>query len=218
MVGWSGFATWPVTQSGFVRVSSNSRAIPEARAPREAREILGRITTLPGHVFWSDDINLARNEHITSERLGSHAQVTDAHLLALTIRHGGRLATFDRGIVDLTTEDKSKSVIVLGSEYPDPVENRPSHTPIHAAGSCSGNGNGDGEFRDAFLVSMRVPKPLSLPQLALGRTKENRSLSRRFRQIQFRHRTMAASMRALVSNLAMEGETSTTSSITACSS
>ena len=113
-VGRAGFATCPVTQSGFVRVSSNQRAIPDARSPREAREILRRITALPGHVFWPDDIEIARNQHIAWERLGSHAQVTDAHLLALAIRRGGRLATLDRGLVDLAPEGMAEHVVILG--------------------------------------------------------------------------------------------------------
>lgn len=75
-VGRAGFATCSVTQSGFVRVSSNRRAIPDARSPREAREILRRITDLPGHAFWTDDTEIASSEHIAWERLGSHAQVT----------------------------------------------------------------------------------------------------------------------------------------------
>jgi toxin-antitoxin system PIN domain toxin len=112
-VGRAGFATCPVTQSGFVRVSSNRRAIPNARSPGEAREILRRITALPGHNFWLDDTEIANNQSIAWERLGSHAQVTDAHLVALTIRHGGRLATFDRGLLDLAPEKKTDSVIVL---------------------------------------------------------------------------------------------------------
>jgi hypothetical protein len=112
-VGRAGFATCPVTQSGLVRVSSNKRAIPDARSPSEAREVLRRITALPGHIFWPDDIEIGSNEFIAWERLGSHAQVTDAHLLALTLRHGGRLATFDRGLVDLAPEEKTNSVIVL---------------------------------------------------------------------------------------------------------
>ncbi len=112
-VGRAGFATCPVTQSGFVRVSSNRRAIPEARSPREAKEILRRITALPGHIFWPDDIDIASDEHIAWERLGSHAQVTDAHLLALTIHRGGRLATFDRGLINLASEDDTESVVVL---------------------------------------------------------------------------------------------------------
>jgi hypothetical protein len=112
-VGRSGFATCPVTQSGFVRVSSNSRAIPDARSPREAREILRRITALPGHTFWTDDVVIASSEHIAWERLGSHAQVTDAHLLALALQRGGRLATFDRALADLAPEDSAERVLVL---------------------------------------------------------------------------------------------------------
>lgn len=112
-VGRAGFATCPVTQSGFVRVSSNSRAIPDARSPREAREILQRITALPGHVFWADDVEIANSEHIAWERLGSPAQVTDAHLLALALHRGARLATFDRGLADLAPEETSAPVLVL---------------------------------------------------------------------------------------------------------
>jgi uncharacterized protein len=112
-VGRAGFATCSVTQSGFVRVSSNRRAIPDARTPREAREILRRITDLPGHVFWPDDTEIASSEHIAWERLGSHAQVTDAHLLALALRHGGRLATFDRALADLAPEGTAEHALVL---------------------------------------------------------------------------------------------------------
>lgn len=114
-VGRAGFATCPVTQSGFVRVSSNNRAIPDARSPREAREILRRITALPGHVFWTDDVEIASSEHIGWERLGSHAQVTDAHLLALVLQRGGRLATFDRALPDLAPEGTAEHVLVLAS-------------------------------------------------------------------------------------------------------
>lgn len=113
-VGRAGFATCSVTQSGFVRVSSNQRAIPDARSPREAREILRRIAALPGHVFWPDDIEISSSESIAWERLGSHAQVTDAHLLALAIRRSGRLATFDRGLADLAPGGKAESVVMLG--------------------------------------------------------------------------------------------------------
>ncbi len=39
--------------------------------------------------------------HLASERMATYRQVTDAHLLALARRHGGRLATFDRGVSGL---------------------------------------------------------------------------------------------------------------------
>lgn len=72
-----------------------------------------RITELPGHIFWTDDVDLASSEHIAWERLGSHAQVTDAHLLALALQHGGRLATFDRSLPDLAPEGTAERVLVL---------------------------------------------------------------------------------------------------------
>jgi toxin-antitoxin system PIN domain toxin len=108
------FATCPVTQSGFVRVSSNKRIIPDGVAPAEARAVLRRIVALPGHVFWADDIDLAKSEHIAWERLGSHYQVTDAHLLALAVRHGGRLATFDRDLGHLDPAS-GRSVVLLSA-------------------------------------------------------------------------------------------------------
>ena len=108
------FATCPVTQSGFVRISSNARAIPGARSPRESREILRRITDLPGHLFWEDDIDLARDARIAWDRLGNHSQVTDAHILAIALRHGGRLVTLDRGIANLVpTGVAAQSVVVI---------------------------------------------------------------------------------------------------------
>lgn len=94
-VGW---ATCPTTQSGFVRVSSNRKVIPEARTPHEAILQLRRIVEVPGHRFWSDDISIAEAPEVDPERLLGYRQVTDAHLLALAIRRGGRFATLDRGV------------------------------------------------------------------------------------------------------------------------
>jgi toxin-antitoxin system PIN domain toxin len=87
-----------LTQSGFVRVSSNRAVIPEARAPQEAIDLLARIVELPGHVFLKDDTSLAVSEYVARQKLHGYRQVTDAHLLALALRHGCRLATLDRGI------------------------------------------------------------------------------------------------------------------------
>jgi toxin-antitoxin system PIN domain toxin len=115
-VGRDGFATCSVTQSGFVRVSSNKRATPDARSPREAADLLQRITALPNHVFWTDDVEIANSKDIAWERLGHHAQVTDAHLLALALRRGGWLATFDRTLADLAPEGAAEHVLVLASE------------------------------------------------------------------------------------------------------
>lgn len=96
-----GWATCPLTESGFVRVSSNRKVIPQARRPEEAIGLLRELTSLPGHVFWIDDISIARSRWIAREQLLGHGQVTDAHLVALSRRRRGRLVTFDRGIAEI---------------------------------------------------------------------------------------------------------------------
>ena len=93
-----GWATCPVTQSGFVRVSSNPRAVSEARSPAEAIALLRRIVALPHHEFWTDEVAMAELDDAIVGRISSHGQVTDAHLVALTLRRGGRLATLDAGL------------------------------------------------------------------------------------------------------------------------
>jgi predicted nucleic acid-binding protein len=40
--------------------------------------------------------------------------MTDAHLLALAIRRGGRLASFDRGLLDFASEGEAEHVVSLG--------------------------------------------------------------------------------------------------------
>jgi toxin-antitoxin system PIN domain toxin len=96
-----GWATCPVTESGFVRVSSNVRVIPDARTPGQAIELLRQIRDLPGHCFWSDDVSPADPDAPAFERVVGYRQVTDAHLLTLALRKGGVLATFDRGVTEL---------------------------------------------------------------------------------------------------------------------
>ena len=107
-----GWATCPLTESGFVRVSSNPATTPEARTPREALELLELMVAAAGHVFWHDDVSLATDELVFRERLVGHRQVTDAHLLALAMRRGGRLATFDRGILQLVPRGRSAPDVV----------------------------------------------------------------------------------------------------------
>lgn len=108
----SGWATCPVTQSGFVRVSSNRAVIADAKSPQEAIALLRRIVALPAHRFWEDDVAVATAGEIEATRLLGYRQVTDAHLLALAIRRGGRLATFDGGIRQLVPKDHSPDEVV----------------------------------------------------------------------------------------------------------
>jgi len=90
-----------VTQSGFIRISSNPKIFQPVRTPLEALALLADITDLSGHHFWEDRVNLCRSRHIESARIVGYHQATDAHLLAIALEHDGMLATFDRAIPGL---------------------------------------------------------------------------------------------------------------------
>ena len=107
-----GFRTCPMTQGGFVRISSNPSFVVDAPTPLEAMALLDRIAALPGHGFWPDDLSLA--EAFGPEPLlASHRQVTDGYLLALAAAHGGILATLDRGIVPLARRYPDRLELIL---------------------------------------------------------------------------------------------------------
>ena len=97
----SGWATCPLTQCGFVRISSNPKIIPEAVAPQQALSLLEEIVNHPHHVFWPEDVPLVGEEAVPTQLRFGHRQVTVAYLLALAIHNQGRLATLDRGIAGL---------------------------------------------------------------------------------------------------------------------
>ena len=103
----AGWATTPVTELGFVRVSSNKNLIPGAATPGAALGVLEALCCLPGHEFWSDDARLVEPP-FPIHRLGTHKQLTDVHLAALAAKKKGRLATFDRRISNaLDTGDRA---------------------------------------------------------------------------------------------------------------
>ena len=110
--GTAGWATTPVTELGFVRVSSNQRVIPEAATPGSALVVLRRLCALPGHEFWPDDARLV-DPPFPVDRVGTHRQLTDVHLAALASARSGRLVTFDRGISQALHPDDQAVVELL---------------------------------------------------------------------------------------------------------
>ena len=104
------FATCPMTQCGFVRISSNPKVVQEVRGLGEAVASLGRIVGHPRHVFWEDSIALS---DAPTDRVMGHRQVTDAYLLGLALANGGRFATFDRGVVELARDDGELAAVEI---------------------------------------------------------------------------------------------------------
>lgn len=109
----AGWASCPATQAGFVRVVSNPAFSPDALTPRDAFAHLKKMVASPGHVFWADDTSLVGSRFVALEKLVGHRQVTDAHLLAVALRHRGTLVTLDRGGRSVIPAGVPPEVVVL---------------------------------------------------------------------------------------------------------
>ena len=95
-----GWATTPITEIGYVRISSNRRATQVSTTPAVAIAQLEAMTALPGHTFWADDMPLVVGAGGDRAAVLSHRHVTDRHLIALAVRYGGQLVTFDAALAD----------------------------------------------------------------------------------------------------------------------
>ncbi len=91
------WASWPVTENGFVRIISQPR-YPSPIAPAEAIDLLRRACDSGPHEFWACDVSLLDARIVDRSRLHGPRQVTDAYLLALATVHDGRFVTFDRSL------------------------------------------------------------------------------------------------------------------------
>jgi toxin-antitoxin system PIN domain toxin len=104
-------STCPITQTGFVRISSNPAFTPAAVTPPQALDLLDRIVQLPGHGFWPDDLSLPIA--IAGSRILGHRQVVDLYLLKLAASHGGVFATLDGGAAALAKREAAPVVLVV---------------------------------------------------------------------------------------------------------
>ena len=110
----SGWATSPITQLGFVRISSNPKIIPDAVSLPEALSALSLMSNHPYHQFWPDSFSFDAIDSEIRQRIQGHRQVTDAYLLGLAIRRKGMLVTFDQRMSDLLPEKmKVKKVLLI---------------------------------------------------------------------------------------------------------
>jgi uncharacterized protein len=92
-----GWASCPLTQNGFMRILSQPSyafPIPIGDAINHLRD----ATASDDHVFWPNDISLLDEQLIDHSRVLGPKQLTDIYLLALAVKYGGRLVTFDRAI------------------------------------------------------------------------------------------------------------------------
>jgi uncharacterized protein len=100
-----GWATCPITEAGFVRITSNPAFSRDAVTPREAIGLLATNTAASDHRFWPDELPLSEAVAFAGARLVGHQHVTDAFLLGLAIHRKGVLATLDERIAALAEPD-----------------------------------------------------------------------------------------------------------------
>ncbi|HVC16918.1 MAG TPA: TA system VapC family ribonuclease toxin [Rhodanobacter sp.] len=93
------WASCALTQNGFLRIVSHPRYANPLASPGEAMPVLAEFCARPDHRFWSDDISLLDAAIVDAGHLLSSGQITDSYLLALAVKHGARLATFDKRLV-----------------------------------------------------------------------------------------------------------------------
>jgi uncharacterized protein len=86
------FAVCPVVEGALVRF-----LVRVGEGPATAVAVLSALHEDPRSEFWEDSISYvtAGLDHVVG-----HRQVTDAYLAALAASRGGRLATFDQGLVE----------------------------------------------------------------------------------------------------------------------
>jgi toxin-antitoxin system PIN domain toxin len=111
--GRSRWATCPIVENGLVRIISNARYPNATKTPSEAVRLLAEFTKDSGHEFWPDDITIGDTLHIHRANLLSPGQVTDTYLLALSVSHGGQLATFDQRLTTLAVRDGARHLRVI---------------------------------------------------------------------------------------------------------
>ncbi|MGH2902797.1 MAG: TA system VapC family ribonuclease toxin [Solirubrobacteraceae bacterium] len=108
--GSAGWATCPITESGFVRVSSNPIVLPSTISVDAARKVLSALRAHPGHRFLTDDVSVSDGD---VPAITGYRQVTDAHLLTLARRRGVRLVTFDARILAIGDESDVEVLTTL---------------------------------------------------------------------------------------------------------
>ena len=93
-----GWATCPMSQAGLVRLYAQPAVMGVEISPQEAMEVLEQTCAETDHVFWPQNSSITELRPEIRQRLVGHKQLSDALLLDLAIRNGGRLITFDQRV------------------------------------------------------------------------------------------------------------------------
>ena len=109
----AGWASCPLTQNGFVRIACQ-RGYARPAQLADALAVLAAQVARSDHEFWPDDISIADEQLFDHTYILGPNQITDVYLVALAVKNGGRLVTFDRGLpVKAVRGAEARHLVVL---------------------------------------------------------------------------------------------------------
>ncbi len=113
--GKNNWGVCPLTEAGFIRITTNPAMQAGAITLERAIAILQSLRSHPGYDYWpiTDTESLVTVTARFAARISGHQQVTDAYLLGLAIKEDGVLVTFDRGIKFMAGSEFSRNVLIL---------------------------------------------------------------------------------------------------------
>lgn len=103
----------PLTEAGFLRVTTNPAFHPNPRTLEHAIAILQFLKGHPGYWYCPIDRSWVTLTSPFAARISGHQQVTDAYLLGLAIKENGVLVTFDHDIKYMAGAEFSRNVLIL---------------------------------------------------------------------------------------------------------
>jgi len=103
----------PLTEAGFLRVTTNPAFHPSPRTLEHAIAILQALKGRDDYWYCPIDRSWVTLTAPFANRVRGHQQVTDAYLLGLAIKEDGVLVTFDRGLRYLAGAEFARNLLVL---------------------------------------------------------------------------------------------------------
>ena len=111
----TGWASCPISQNGFVRISSGPTYSPHLRfTALESAITLHDFANGNDHEFWPDSISILDGSIFSLDRVVGPRQLTDIYMLGLALINRGRLVTFDRRIpLSAVIGAKGENIVIL---------------------------------------------------------------------------------------------------------
>ena len=103
----------PLTEAGFLRVTTNPAFHPGPRTLEQAMAILRVLKGRDDYWYCPIEESWVTLTAGFAARIFGHQQVTDAYLLGLAIKEKGVLVTFDQGIEYMAGAEFRRNVLIL---------------------------------------------------------------------------------------------------------